>query len=101
MTEQEHQVVEHVVAQLVQAFPVQCIILFGSRDCEEATEDSGYDFLVVQDSELRRTQTAVAIRNTAHIPCVPMDFLVHSPVEWEEGRFNYGIPNRNKPELAC
>lgn len=85
LTEQEEQVVDHVVAELTQAFPVQLIILFGSRARGEATENSDYDFLVVVDTDQRRTQVAVDIRKTAHIPRIPMDFLVRSSQEWKAG----------------
>lgn len=41
--EQEQQVVDHVVAELTHSFPVQRIVLFGSRARGEADEDSDYD----------------------------------------------------------
>ncbi|MHB9004882.1 MAG: nucleotidyltransferase domain-containing protein [Coriobacteriia bacterium] len=85
MTDNEQQVVEYVVARISKSFPVQHIILFGSRARGEATEDSDYDFLIVMNFALRRAQAAVEVRKAAHVPSVPMDFLIRSPREWEAG----------------
>jgi len=78
-------VVDHVVKELTQSFPVQRIILFGSRARGEATGDSDYDFLVVMVLTQRRAIAAMELLKTAYIPRVPMDFLVRSPIEWESG----------------
>ncbi len=85
VTAEEQQVVDHVVEQITQSFPVQSIILFGSRARGDATEDSDYDFLVVMNFTQRRALVAMELRKIAHITRIPMDFLVRLPIEWEVG----------------
>ena len=85
VTDNEQQVVAYVVARISKSFPVQRIILFGSRARGEATEDSDFDFLVVMNFTLRRALAAVEVRKAADVPGVPMDFLIRSPREWEAG----------------
>lgn len=85
LTEQEQQAVKHVVTQLVQSFPVERIILFGSRARGEANEDSDYDFLVIMNTDDKPTRRGIAVRQKARLPRIPMDFMVRTPSEWSEG----------------
>ena len=85
MSPEEQQIIKKVVKQLVQSFPIERIILFGSRARGDADAESDYDFLVVMNFNKRRTQVAVDIRKTAHISGIPMDFLIRTPEDWETG----------------
>jgi predicted nucleotidyltransferase len=97
MTEQEQQVSEYVVTQLVRSFPVQRIILFGSRTRGDATKDSDYDLLVVMETDEKPSRRGMELRQKARFPRIPMDFMVRTPLEWEIGfRFKRKLCQRGQ-----
>ena len=67
-----------VVAQIVERFHPQKVILFGSYAYGTPTPDSDVDLLVVMETPLRHVEQAVEIRKTVDFP-FPVDLLVRTP----------------------
>lgn len=76
---------EQVVERLTSSLDVEQVILFGSRARGSARPDSDWDFLVVMRTTLPRGRRSLAVRRTARIKGVPMDFLVRTPEEMRAG----------------
>ncbi|MCY0879659.1 MAG: nucleotidyltransferase domain-containing protein [Firmicutes bacterium] len=77
---------DRVVERIVTHFPaVERIILFGSHARGDARPDSDWDFLIIMPSEERTIRRGIAIRQVARIPGIPMDFLVRTPSEVQDG----------------
>ena len=67
-----------VVAQIVQHFHPQKVVLFGSYAYGTPTPDSDVDLLVVMETPLRHVEQAVEIRKVVDFP-FPVDLLVRTP----------------------
>ena len=67
-----------VVAQLVESFHPQKVVLFGSYAYGTPTPDSDVDLLVVMETPLRNVEQAVEIRKVVDFP-FPVDLLVRTP----------------------
>src|SRR5262245_43074896 len=67
-----------VVAQLVEFFHPQKVILFGSHVYGTPTPNSDVDLLVVMETPLRHVEQAVEIRKVVDFP-FPVDLLVRTP----------------------
>ena len=67
-----------VVAQIVEHFHPQQVVLFGSYACGTPTPDSEVDLLVVMETPLRHVEQAVEIRQAVDFP-FPVDVLVRTP----------------------
>jgi predicted nucleotidyltransferase len=67
-----------VVAQMVERFHPQQVILFGSHASGIPTPDSDVDLLVVMETPLRNVEQAVEIRKAVAFP-FPVDVLVRTP----------------------
>jgi predicted nucleotidyltransferase len=67
-----------VVAQIVERFHPQQVILFGSYASGTPTPDSDVDLLVVMETPLQHVEQAVAIRQAVDFP-FPVDVLVRTP----------------------
>jgi predicted nucleotidyltransferase len=67
-----------VVAQLVERFHPQRVVLFGSYAYGTPTPDSDVDLLVVMETPLRHAEQAVEIRKAVDCP-FPVDLLVRTP----------------------
>jgi predicted nucleotidyltransferase len=77
---------DQVVERIVTHFPdVERIILFGSRARGDARPDSDWDFLIIMPSQERTIRRGIAIRRVARIHGIPMDFLVITPSEVQQG----------------
>ena len=70
--------IEDVVAQIVQHFHPQQVVLFGSYAYGTPTPDSDVDLLVVMETPLRHVEQAVEIRKAVDFP-FPVDLLVRTP----------------------
>ena len=81
----EEWVLNEVVRRLTGAFPVEKIILFGSRARGDTHENSDYDFLVIMSTDEKPIRRGFPVRQVGRIPGIPMDFLVRTPSEWERG----------------
>lgn len=81
----EQFVLREVVQRLTEAFPIEKIILFGSRARGDTHEDSDFDFLVIMPTDRKPSRRGLPVRQAGRIPGVPMDFLVRTPAEWEHG----------------
>ncbi len=69
--------------QIVKEFAPEKIILFGSYAWGKPTDDSDVDFLIVQNSNQKRTERQKALQEKLAKNAVPMDLLVYTPVEIE------------------
>jgi predicted nucleotidyltransferase len=67
-----------VVAQIVERFHPQQVLLFGSYAYGAPTPDSDVDLLVVMETPLRHVEQAVEIRQAVDFP-FPVDVLVRTP----------------------
>ena len=67
-----------VVAQIVERFHPQQVVLFGSYAYGTPTSDSDVDLLVVMETPLRHVEQAVEIRKAVDFP-FPVDVLVRTP----------------------
>jgi uncharacterized protein len=67
-----------VVAQIVERFHPQQVVLFGSHAYGIPTPDSDVDLLVVMETSLRHIEQAVEIRKAVDFP-FPVDILVRTP----------------------
>ena len=67
-----------VVAQMVERFHPQQVVLFGSYAYGTPTPDSDVDLLVVMETSLRHVEQAVEIRKAVDFP-FPVDLLVQTP----------------------
>ncbi len=77
---------DQVIERIVTHFPdVERIILFGSRARGDARPDSDWDFLIIMPSQERTIRRGIAIRRVARIHGIPMDFLVITPSEVQQG----------------
>ncbi len=77
---------DQVVERIVTHFPaVERIILFGSHARRDARPDSDWDFLIIRPSQERTIRRGLAIRQVARIRGIPMDFLVRTPLEVQDG----------------
>ena len=85
MQSNEQRIVDEVVQRLLEVFPIEKIILFGSRARGDTHEDSDFDFLVIMDTDEKPIRRGFPVRQVGRIPGVPMDFLVRTPAEWERG----------------
>ena len=66
------------MAQLVERFHPQQVVLFGSYAYGTPTPDSDVDLLVVMETPLRHVEQAVEIRQAVDSP-FPVDVLVRTP----------------------
>lgn len=85
MSPDEQRIVDRVMRQLIQSFPIERIILFGSRARGDAGEDSDYDFLIVMDTDIKPSRRGLVVRQKGRIPGIPMDFMIRTPDEWRRG----------------
>ena len=67
-----------VVAQMVERFHPQQVVLFGSYASGTPTLDSDVDLLVVMETPLRNVEQAVEMRQAVDFP-FPVDVLVRTP----------------------
>ena len=67
-----------VVAQIVERFHPQQVVLFGSYAYGTPTLDSDVDLLVVMETPLRHVEQAVEIHKAVDFP-FPVDVLVRTP----------------------
>jgi predicted nucleotidyltransferase len=70
--------IAEVVAQIVEHFHPQQVVLFGSYASGTSTPDSDVDLLVVMETPLRNVEQAVEIRKAVDFP-FPVDLLVRTP----------------------
>jgi predicted nucleotidyltransferase len=69
------------------------IILFGSRAKDKAREDSDWDFLVIVDKDLDRTDKwdiIIKIKRKLAELKIPNDIIINSIKEFEERKNNVG-----------
>jgi predicted nucleotidyltransferase len=67
-----------VVAQMVEHFHPQQVVLFGSYASGTPTLDSDVDLLVVMETPPRNVEQAVEIRKAVNFP-FPVDLIVRTP----------------------
>jgi len=75
--------IQQVVAQIVERFHPQKVLLFGSYAYGEPTSDSDVDLLIVMETPLRGVEQAVEIRKAVDFP-FPADLLVRTPQQITE-----------------
>ena len=73
-----HGVVYTVVAEIVERFDPERIMLFGSHATGQADEGSDVDLLVIMSTQLRPLQQAAAISQELDHR-IPVDILVRTP----------------------
>jgi len=83
-------VVQEMVERIVQAGEPQKIVLFGSRAREDARQDSDYDLLVIESSDLPRYKRASKYRRALVGLGGSKDIVVWTPQEVAEWR---NVPN--------
>ena len=71
---------------IARAFRPEKVLLFGSHACDQATEDSDVDLMVVMDFRGNALEQAFRIRDRLEHPGFPLDLLVRSPREIERRR---------------
>ncbi|MEI6290898.1 MAG: nucleotidyltransferase domain-containing protein [Chloroflexota bacterium] len=75
---------KEIVQQMLKAGQPLKIILFGSQARGEATSESDYDLLVIENSELPRYRRSAPYRRALRYIGRPKDILVWTPLEIEE-----------------
>ena len=75
---------EQIVQQLVSAGHPQKIILFGSQACDQASFDSDYDLLVIENSTVPRYCRAAPYRRALKNLGFPKDILVWTQNEIDD-----------------
>ena len=75
--------IQQVVAQIVQEFHPERVILFGSYASGTPTPESDVDLLVVMPCEGKETRKAIEILHTI-APKIPLDLLVRTPERLEQ-----------------
>ena len=75
--------IQKVVAQIVQEFHPERVILFGSYASGTPTPESDVDLLVVMPCEGKETRKAIEILHTID-PKIPIDLLVRTPERLEQ-----------------
>lgn len=85
MNQQERSIVNRVVDNLVGEFPIERILLFGSRARGDADDESDYDFLIVMSTDVKPSRRSITVRKKGLIAGIPMDFMVRTPEEWSRG----------------
>ncbi len=73
------EIIEGMVARIVERFRPDKIVLFGSCARGEITYDSDVDLLVIMPVEGKRRDKAVEIRRAVLDIPVPKDIIVHTP----------------------
>ena len=75
--------IQKVVAQIVQEFRPERVILFGSYASGTPTPGSDVDLLVVMPCEGKETRKAIEILHSI-APKIPIDLLVRTPERLEQ-----------------
>lgn len=75
------QILQRYVRQILDVGQPQAIVLFGSSARGEATGDSDFDLLVVEDTRLPPTKRALPYRLALQPRDVPVDLRVRTPAE--------------------
>jgi len=73
-----------IIQRLLATGQPQKIILFGSRARGQASRDSDYDLLVIENSNLPRYRRAVSYRRALKDLGISKDIIVWTPREIEE-----------------
>ena len=73
-----------IVQRIVETFPAEKIVLFGSYANGAPDQDSDVDLLVVMDSTELMSQRIRRVTAVAKVPFLPMDIIVRTPAEIDE-----------------
>ena len=73
-----------IVQRIVDKFPAEKIVLFGSYANGAPDRDSDVDLLVVMDSNEPMSQRIRRVTEVAKVRFLPMDILVRTPTEIDE-----------------
>jgi predicted nucleotidyltransferase len=84
------EVIQEMVERIVEAGKPDKVILFGSRVRGDARQDSDYDLLVIEPSDLPRYKRATKYRRALVGLGLSKDILVWTPQEVAEWR---NVPN--------
>lgn len=75
-----------VAAQIGEAAHAEQVILFGSYACDQATEHSDVDLLVIAESVLPRFKRSRELYRQLRPYPFSMDLIVFTPAEIEQGK---------------
>jgi len=78
--------INSIVNVIVRQYDPEKIILFGSYASGNFTQDSDLDLVIVKESSIPRFKRGSEIRKSLIGVGVPMDLLVYTPEEFEEGK---------------
>ena len=73
-----------IAQRIVEKFPTEKIVLFGSYANGAPDRDSDVDLLVVMDSNEPMSQRIRRVTEVAKVRFLPMDILVRTPTEIDE-----------------
>ena len=73
-----------IVQRIIEKFPAEKIILFGSYAKGAPDRDSDVDLLVVMDSQEPMSQRIRRVTAVAKVRFLPMDIIVRTPAEIDE-----------------
>ena len=86
----DQELIDEVVATIVDRFHPNRITLFGSHARGEAGPDSDLDLMLEMDTPLRLIDRAVAVGSLFLDRDWPLDVVVYTPEEVEHGRRTFG-----------
>ena len=82
--------IETIIDRIVRGCDPKAIIIFGSVAKGTSTENSDIDIMVILDTDLTYYERTLAVRRSIGVTSIPMDILVFTPEEVEEGKQKRG-----------
>ncbi len=79
-----------IVEKIGREFEPNAIIVFGSAAKNTATENSDIDLMVILETDLAYFERTLAVRKSIGVVSTPIDVLVFTPAEIEEGKRKNG-----------
>jgi predicted nucleotidyltransferase len=67
--------------RLIEYYPPDKIILYGSHATQIANEESDIDLLIIKDSEKRSIDRRIEVENLFFDRVIPLDILIYTPKE--------------------
>ena len=77
----QEELIRYITDKIVEKFNPRRIILFGSRACGEAREDSDYDLFIEMETEKRQAERAIKVDELFGLHSWSMDVFVFTPQE--------------------
>jgi len=79
-----------IVKRIAKECNPKAIIVFGSVASDTCNDESDIDMMVILDTEMTYYERTLAIRRSIGITSTPLDILVFTPEEIEEGKQKRG-----------